>query len=164
MLRRVDLRGKNLTKDQYQRELPRATLDVAAAMVAIEPILNRVKNGTEADLIALGEQFDGVRPPSIRVPQAALDTALAQLDPEIRAALELSAERIRKVHQAQKRDEKKVTVVDGGVVSEKWIPVDRVGLCSRRSRRLSKFSLDECNPCANRRSSKYCRGIATSNR
>lgn len=128
MLRRVDLRGKNLTKDQYQRELPRATLDVAAAMVAIEPILNRVKNGTEADLIALGEQFDGVRPPSIRVPQAALDTALAQLDPEIRAALELSAERIRKVHQAQKRDEKKVTVVDGGVVSEKWIPVDRVGL------------------------------------
>lgn len=128
MLRRVDLRGKNLTKDQYQRELPRATLDVAAAMVAIEPILNRVKNGTEADLIALGEQFDGVRPPSIRVPQAALEAALAQLDPEIRAALELSAERIRKVHQAQKRDEKKVTVVDGGVVSEKWIPVDRVGL------------------------------------
>ncbi|MEY4972913.1 MAG: hypothetical protein RL399_870 [Actinomycetota bacterium] len=128
MLRRVDLRGKNLTKDQYQRELPRATLDVAAAMVAIEPILNRVKNGTEADLIALGEQFDGVRPPSIRVPQAALEAALAQLDPEIRAALEISAERIRKVHQAQKRDEKKVTVVDGGVVSEKWIPVDRVGL------------------------------------
>ena len=128
MLRRVDLRGTNLTKDQYQRELPRATLDVAAAMVAIEPILNRVKNGTEADLIALGEQFDGVRPPSIRVPQAALDAALAQLDPEIRAALEISAERIRKVHQAQKRDEKKVTVVDGGVVSEKWIPVDRVGL------------------------------------
>lgn len=128
MLRRVDLRGKHLTKDQYQRELPRATLDVAAAMVAIEPILHRVKNGTEADLIALGEQFDGIRPPSIRVPQAALDEALAQLDPEIRTALELSAERIRKVHSAQRRDEHKVTVVDGGVVTEKWIPVDRVGL------------------------------------
>jgi histidinol dehydrogenase len=124
----VDLRGKNLTKDQYQRELPRATLDVAAAMVAIEPILHRVKNGTEADLIALGEQFDGIRPPSIRVPQAALDEALAQLDPEIRTALEVSAERIRKVHSAQRRGEHKVTVVDGGVVTEKWIPVDRVGL------------------------------------
>ncbi|MEO0011049.1 MAG: hypothetical protein RIQ39_638 [Actinomycetota bacterium] len=128
MLRRVDLRGKHLSKDQYQRELPRASLDVAAAMVAIEPILHRVKNGTEADLISLGEQFDGVRPPSIRVPQAALDNALAQLAPEIRTALELSAERIRKVHLSQRRDEKKVTVVDGGVVSEKWIPVDRVGL------------------------------------
>lgn len=128
MLRRVDLRGKHLTKDQYQRELPRATLDVAAAMVAIEPILHRVKTGTEADLIALGEQFDGVRPPSIRVPQAALDSALAQLDPEIRTALEVSAERIRMVHSAQRRGEQKVTVVDGGTVTEKWIPVDRVGL------------------------------------
>jgi histidinol dehydrogenase len=97
-------------------------------MVAIEPILHRVKTGTEADLIALGEQFDGVRPPSIRVPQAALDSALAQLDPEIRTALEVSAERIRKVHSAQRRGEQKVTVVDGGTVTEKWIPVDRVGL------------------------------------
>lgn len=128
MLRHVDLRGKSLSKDQYQRELPRASLDVAAAMVAIEPILHRVKNGTEADLISLGEQFDGVRPPSIRVPQSALDSALAQLDPQIRAALELSAERIRKVHASQSREEKSVTVVDGGTVSERWIPVDRVGL------------------------------------
>ena len=128
MLRRVDLRGKHLTKDQYQRELPRATLDVAAAMQAIEPILARVKNGSEADLIAFGEQFDGVRPASIRVPQAALDSALAQLDPAIRTALETSAERIRKVHASQSRNEKSVTVVDGGTVREKWIPVDRVGL------------------------------------
>lgn len=128
MLRRVDLRGKHLTKDQYQRELPRATLDVASAMIAIEPILHRVKNGTESDLISLGEQFDGIRPPSIRVPQAALDSALAQLDPQIRTALEVSAERIRKVHSAQRRGEAKVSVVDGGAVTEKWIPVDRVGL------------------------------------
>lgn len=128
MLRRVDLRGKSLSRDQYQRELPRASLDVAAAMVAIEPILERVKNGTESDLIALSEQFDRVTPPSIRVPQAALDAALLQLDPAIRTALEVSAERIRTVHSAQIRRETSVTVVDGGTVSEKWIPVDRVGL------------------------------------
>jgi histidinol dehydrogenase len=128
MLRRVDLRGKHLTKDQYQRELPRATLDVASAMVAIEPILQKVKTGNESDLIALAEQFDGVKPQSIRVPQSALDQALADLDPAIRTALEVSAERIRKVHASQKREEKTVTVVDGGTVSEKWIPVDRVGL------------------------------------
>lgn len=128
MLRRVDLRGRALTKDQYQRELPRAALDVASAMVAIEPILHRVKTGNESDLLDLAEQFDGVRPAAIRVPQAALDAALANLDPAIRSALEISAERIRLVHATQKREEKKVTVVDGGTVSEKWIPVDRVGL------------------------------------
>jgi histidinol dehydrogenase len=128
MLRRVDLRGKTLSKGQYQRELPRASLDVAAAMVAIEPILHRVRTGNEGDLIALCEEFDGVRPPSIRVPQSALDAALAQLDPSIRTALEVSAERIRKVHSAQVRHGGEVTVVDGGTVREKWIPVDRVGL------------------------------------
>lgn len=128
MLRRVDFRGKNLTKDQYQRELPRAALDIAAAMVAIEPILHQVKTGTESDLIALGQQFDGVAPQSIRVPQQALDDALLNLNPEIRAALELSAERIRKVHSSQRRGESTVSVVDGGEVRERWIPVDRVGL------------------------------------
>lgn len=128
MLRRVDLRGKHLTKGQYQRELPRATLDVVAAMETVAPILEKVRTGSEADLIALAERFDGVAPTSIRVPQSALDAALAGLDPAIRAALEISAERIRTVHRTQIRNESTVTVVDGGVISEKWIPVDRVGL------------------------------------
>ena len=128
MIRTVDLRGKSLDKAGYQAELPRAKLDVAQAMTLIEPILRRVQNGTEADLIALAQEFDGVTPPSIRVPQSALDSALAQLDPAIRKALEVSAERIRKVHNDQVRTETRTTVVDGGVVTEKWIPVDRVGL------------------------------------
>ena len=128
MIRTVDLRGKSLDKAGYQAELPRAQLDVAQAMTLIEPILRRVQHGTEADLIALAQEFDGVTPPSIRVPQSALDSALAQLDPAIRKALEVSAERIRRVHNDQVRTETRTTVVDGGVVTEKWIPVDRVGL------------------------------------
>jgi histidinol dehydrogenase len=97
-------------------------------MIAIEPILARVKNGNESDLIALSEEFDRVRPASIRVPQSALDIALANLDPEIRRALEESAARIRTVHATQIRGESTVSVVDGGTVREKWVPVDRVGL------------------------------------
>ena len=128
MIRTVDLRGKPLDKAGYQAELPRAKLDVAKAMVLIEPILHRVQHGSEADLIALAEEFDGVTPASIRVPQSALDRALAELDPAIRTALEESADRIRKVHSDQVRGETRTTVVDGGLVTEKWIPVDRVGL------------------------------------
>ena len=128
MIRTVDLRGRSLSKAQYNAELPRATLNVADAMVLIEPILERVKKGTEADLISLAQEFDGVKPPSIRVPQTALAAALAQLDPAIRTALELSITRITKVHQDQLRSDTTTTVVDGGTVTEKWIPVDRVGL------------------------------------
>jgi histidinol dehydrogenase len=128
VIRTLDLRGQSLDKAGYQAELPRAQLDVAKAMTLIEPILHRVQHGTEADLIALAQEFDGVRPASIRVPQSALDAALAELDPAIRTALEVSAERIRKVHNDQVRAETRTTVVDGGTVTEKWIPVDRVGL------------------------------------
>ena len=128
MIRTVDLRGKTLDKAGYQAELPRAKLDVAQAMVLIEPILQRVQHGTEADLIALAQEFDGVTPASIRVPQSALDEALLNLDPAIRSALEESASRIRKVHNDQVRGESRTTVVDGGTVTEKWVPVDRVGL------------------------------------
>ncbi|MCF8552639.1 MAG: histidinol dehydrogenase [Candidatus Planktophila sp.] len=128
MIRTVDLRGRTLSKAQYNLELPRATLNVAEAMVLIQPILDRVKNGTEADLIALAQEFDDVTPASIRVPQEALDEALSQLDPAIRAALELSISGVKKVHSDQVRSDTTTTVVDGGTVTEKWIPVDRVGL------------------------------------
>ena len=128
MIRTVDLRGRTLSKAQYNLELPRAMLNVAEAMVLIQPILDRVKNGTEADLIALAQEFDDVTPTSIRVPQEALVEALSQLDPAIRAALELSISRVKKVHNDQVRSDTTTTVVDGGTVTEKWIPVDRVGL------------------------------------
>lgn len=128
MIRTVDLRGKSLDKAGYQELLPRATLDVESAMKTIAPILQRVKNGTEADLIALAQEFDGVKPAAIRVPQDQLNKALAELDPKIRAALEKSAARIRKVHEDQRRAVTTTSVVDGGTVTERWIPVDRVGL------------------------------------
>ena len=128
MIRTVDLRGKALNKAGYNAELPRAALDVAQAMALVEPILHRVKTGGESELIKLAQEFDGVTPTSIRVPQKALDSALDSLDPTIRTALEISIERVRKVHNDQVRADKTTTVVDGGSVTEKWIPVDRVGL------------------------------------
>jgi histidinol dehydrogenase len=128
MIRTLDLRGQALSKAGYQRAIPRASLDIATAMRTIEPILERVKNGSESDLLNLAQEFDGVRPASIRVSQSDLDVALTKLDPAVRAALELSISRIRKVHQDQIRTDKSTKVVDGGVVTERWIPVDRVGL------------------------------------
>lgn len=128
MIRRVDLRGQRYAKAEYQGLLPRATLDVNEAMALIQPILTRVKDGNPEDLFALAQEFDGIRPPSLLVPQSALDAALAGLDPKIRTALEISIERIRKVHNDQVRPSHTTTVVDGGVVTEKWVPVDRVGL------------------------------------
>ena len=128
MIRTVDLRGKALSKTGYISQLPRASFNIDQALELIQPILQRVKNGTELDLIELAQEFDGIRPTAIRVAQADLDSALQKLDPKVRAALELSIGRIKKVHNDQVRSEKTTTLVEGATVTEKWVPVDRVGL------------------------------------
>ena len=127
-LRLVDFRGRALSKSEYLRELPRAQLDIETAMKAIEPILATVATATEKDLIDLGEKFDGVRPTSIRVSPEDIASALTTLDPAVRSALEEAILRIKKVHADQSRVAKKTIVVDGGEVTQRWIPVDRVGL------------------------------------
>jgi len=124
----IDLRGQRLSRAQYKRAIPRAAMDVAHAMVAIEPILERVKSGNEATLKELAAEFDGVRPEHIRVPHSVIDQALADLDPNVRIALETSIARVRKVHESQARQSQTTEVVSGAQVTMKWIPVDRVGL------------------------------------
>lgn len=128
MIRRVDIRGKRLTKAEINRLIPRAKLDIATAMQAVMPILEQVQIGTESDLLALSKKFDGIAPVKVRVPHEKLQSALAQLDPKVRIALETAAERVRKVHADQIRSEKVTEVESGATVTERWIPVDRVGL------------------------------------
>ena len=128
MIRTVDLRGLALNKSEYAASLPRAALDVSTAMATIAPLLHRVQHGNESDLKALAQEFDGVEPPTIRVPMEILQQSLKDLDPTIRAALEIAIERVRRVHNDQVRNESTTTVVDGATVTERWIPVDRVGL------------------------------------
>jgi histidinol dehydrogenase len=53
---------------------------------------------------------------------------VSELDPAVRAALEESIRRARIVHSDQVRAETITTVVEGGTVTERWVPVARVGL------------------------------------
>ena len=127
-IRTVDFRGRSLSKIGYRNELPRAELDIETALLSISPILETVKNGKESDLLELSEKFDGIRPKSIRVPIAEIESALTSLDSEIRKALEEAIRRITKAHEDQMRSEIFTQVVAGGEVTHKQIPVDRVGL------------------------------------
>lgn len=128
LVRILDLRGLRLTRSGYSSKLPRAALDVKAAVLQVEPIINEVRNGDVETLLSLSERFDGVRPKEIRVPESKIQSALANLDPNLRKVIEESIRRVRAVHKEQVRGESTVRVVDGGEVQERWVPVDRVGL------------------------------------
>src|SRR6185503_8107216 len=108
--------------------LPRAEVDVDAVVERVRPIVDDVRvRGVEAAL-ELSERFDRVRPAAVRVPTSALAEALGALDPAVRAALETSVERARTVHADQRRTDVVTQVVHGGVVTERFVPVRRVGL------------------------------------
>jgi histidinol dehydrogenase len=129
MLRRTDLRPVPLPTTAALRALmPRAAVDVDSVVDRVRPIVADVRaRGAEAAL-EWCERFDGVRPAAVRVPAAALAGALAELDPAVRAALETSIERARRVHADQRRTDVVTQVVPGGVVTERFVPVRRVGL------------------------------------
>ncbi|HEY7858068.1 MAG TPA: histidinol dehydrogenase [Candidatus Nanopelagicales bacterium] len=125
MIRRLDLRG---SAADLREVLPRAAVDVEAVLEAVRPIVADVAARGADAVLDWGERLDGVRPPSLRVPAAALRQALESLDPQVRAALAEAIRRARLVHEDQRRVDSVTRVVPGGSVTERWLPVDRVGL------------------------------------
>ena len=144
MLSRIDLRGTDgdgLRRQRLEGLLPRASLDVEAALAAVAPICDDVRRRGAAAVRELTGRFDGVDLESTRVPQDALAAALDALDPAVRAALEEAIRRTRAAHEAQRPAETPTRVdgttgetgsaigaPDGLRVTERYVPVGRVGL------------------------------------
>ncbi len=128
MLDRRDLRAGLPGLAVLRGLLPRAELSVDQVAHQVAPVIDAVRERGVPAVLELTERFDGVRPAGIRVPAGALRAELAQLDPAVRAALEESIARVRRAHADQRRTETLTQVVPGGTVTQRWMPVARVGL------------------------------------
>jgi histidinol dehydrogenase len=128
VLRRVDLSKAPTSARALRRVLPRAAVDVTGAVAAVTPIVEAVGEHGYAAARRFTDQFDGVDVPSPRVAPELISRALDELDPAVRAALTESIRRARLVHSHQRREDVRVQVAPGGTVTERWLPVDRVGL------------------------------------
>src|SRR3712207_3471674 len=142
MIRRIDLRtppgsarGADGHHDRshdrsrsFRAVVPRAATDVAATVEVVQPILDAVRTrGIEA-VLELSRRFDRVEQTDIVVPVAALRRALEVLDPAVRAALEESVTRLRATCEAELEDDVTTQVVPGGTVTQRQVPIERVGL------------------------------------
>jgi histidinol dehydrogenase len=126
VLRRIDL--TSAAPRDLRRALPRAGVDVDSALATVSPLVQDVAARGYPAVREATQRFDGVDVPRPRVPADVLDEALGTLDPAVRAALRESIDRARRVDEAQRRETVDVAVVPGGTVTERWIPVERVGL------------------------------------
>jgi len=108
--------------------LPRAELDIEAAVGLVRPICDDVRHRGAAAVRDYTAQFDRVDLATTRVPASALAGALGSLDAGLRAALEETIRRLRLVHEAQRPGDIVTTVSDGTTVTERYVPVGRAGV------------------------------------
>ena len=128
MLNTLDLRGETRSARALRDVVPRAQFDLDAVLEQVRPIVADVAERGQVAAQEWSAKLDGIAAPEIRVPIEVIREALETLDLDVRLSLEEVIRRVRVVHQAQVRSESSVTVAPGGVVSERWVPVDRVGL------------------------------------
>jgi histidinol dehydrogenase len=129
VLARIDLRGSALPGSrELAGLLPRAATDIDSVLATVRPLCEDVRLRGAQAVREITARLDGVDLEDFAVPQEALDRALAECDPTLRAALEEAIARVRRVHADQRRTDVTTQVVAGGSVTERWIPVRRVGL------------------------------------
>ncbi|MBB5632033.1 histidinol dehydrogenase [Cryobacterium mesophilum] len=128
MITTIDLRGTTHSGGELSQLMPRARVDVSASAEAASGLIDDVRQRGSAALLDQAERLDGVRPDSIRVPDAVIRRAVEHLAPAVREALDEAIRRVRAVSSAQLPVPISTGLSDGGMVQQRWRPIRRVGL------------------------------------
>ena len=128
LIRFLDLSKSEISADQVSRDLPRAALDLDSAVEIIRPLVEKIRTGGSSALKAIAKDIDGIDIEPIRVSEAELKTALANLEPNLRSSLEIAIERVRKVAIESIPKGFSTELAPGANVSQRYQPVDSVGL------------------------------------
>jgi histidinol dehydrogenase len=128
MIQTIGLRGTLPTPAELLAAVPRALTDVTAASDVAAELIDDVRARGEDALLDQAERLDRVRPSQVRVPAAHVEEALAALDPAVRTAIEETIRRVRLASAAQVPPLATTTIADGATITQRWQPINRVGL------------------------------------
>jgi histidinol dehydrogenase len=107
----------------------RSVIDIDdEARATVEPIVNGVRERGDAALREFSERYDGITAEDFHATSDELDTALEELAPERRRALDVARANIECFHRAQRRQEAFVEVRPGVIVWRVFRPIERVGI------------------------------------
>lgn len=128
LIRFLDLRNQALTAYEIERTIPRASLDLDAAAEIIRPLVDRIRGNGAAAIRDIAKEIDGIDIDPIRVSPEELENALVGLDSALRESLELAIRRVRKVSLSSRPNDFESVLAPGAKVSQRWQPIDSVGL------------------------------------
>jgi histidinol dehydrogenase len=120
---------KSLSAVQRRDALKRpAQRDAARVTATAQDIIERVRREGDAALIALTEQFDGVRLAGLQVTAKEFQEAEAELNAEQNAAIERAISTIHRFHAAQMPAPLRVETAPGVQCERISVPIRAVGL------------------------------------
>jgi histidinol dehydrogenase len=119
----------SLSRAQQSAALQRPALaDAARVSAATRDIVKRVRRDGDAALLALTEQFDGVRLEALAVPTREFAAAERVLTAEQHAAIERAIDNVRRFHAAQTTLPLRVETSPGVICERFSVPIRAVGL------------------------------------
>ena len=127
VIRTLDLTA-GFANQQVNQLVPRASVDVNIALESVLPLIDDVAARGLQAVVDVTIARDGVDPNPVRVSQDEIDAAVANLEPQLRRAIEESIDRVRKVSRANLPQNTSVTLAIDAKVRQRWQPVDSVGL------------------------------------
>ena len=153
-MRRLSTQDQNF-KQAFADLLAFETVSDPELLKTVDQIIADVRQHGDAHVLKLTQQFD--RHPAhqfseLELTQAQLKTAFENLEPQVRDALEMAADRIRAFHQAQKQDGWSYIDELGNTLGQKVTPRSGRYLCSGWLGLLSFLCSDECDSCTCSRS------------
>jgi histidinol dehydrogenase len=128
IIRELDLRGSSLTDAKVASLIPRAKVDITSAMDVASSVMESVRSGGSKYIRELTKQLDDFDPEPIIVSKEELADAMKSLSPELKLAIETSIERNRAVSVAALPKPFEVELAVGATVSQRYVPMDSVGL------------------------------------
>jgi histidinol dehydrogenase len=128
MIQTIDLRGTTPSPAELLALVPRALTGVSVATDVAAELIADVRARGEQALLDQAERLDRVRPDRVRVADSEIAEAVDALDPAVRTAIEETIRRVRLASAAQVPPGVTTTIADGAEITQRWQPINRVGL------------------------------------
>lgn len=121
---------KESTKDILENLLKRSPNNYGKFESTVAQILDKVKNEGDAALFAYTKEFDkaDVTKETIRVTDAEIEEAYAQIDPALLGVIRKALVNIRKYHEKQIQNSWFTSETNGTMLGQKVTPLNRVGV------------------------------------
>ena len=121
---------KESTKDILENLLKRSPNNYGKFEDAVAQILDKVKNDGDEALFAYTKEFDKaeVTKETIRVTEAEIEEAYAEIDPALLGVIRKALVNIRKYHEKQIQNSWFTSETNGTMLGQKVTPLNRVGV------------------------------------